>query len=116
MLKKCVLTIVIGKNYNKIFKQTKHNMEMYSKKINADFVVIKNISSERIKFILSRVKKKRYISPQRCVRYCKLFILHDMLEKYDRVIYFDWFRSELCFFVYTILASRTEKFGLVLCC
>ena len=89
MLKKCVLTIVIGEKYNKIFEHTKYNMEMYSKKINADFVVINNISHKRINFIRSIIKNKYNISRQRCVRYCKLFILHDILKKYDRVIYFD---------------------------
>ena len=38
MLKRCVLTLVIGEEYDKMFEHTEYNMKMYSKKINADFL------------------------------------------------------------------------------
>ena len=71
MSKNLVLVISIGDMYEDIFKLTSPFIEKYAKKIDADFLVIKE-------------KKISKTSP-----HWEKFQIYDLFNDYDRIIYFD---------------------------
>ncbi len=70
-MKNLVFTISIGEHYNKLAKFTHKSIEMYAKKIGADFL---NITENNDNFIVQKWQK---------------FQIFNLLNQYNRIIYVD---------------------------